>query len=340
MRAGCADFDRLHYTESTSIPMSVSAFLDENFRHFNARETLEAARAYKRHIDEGGRMLVAVGGAMSTGEIGVSFAKMIRAGKVHAISCTAANLEEEIFNLIAHNEYRPAANYRDFTPDDELRLRDQGFNRIADTCIPESVMRRVEQQMLAYWREAAAQNASYLPYEYFYRLLADSDLAPLYQIPLEQCWVSAARDMQIPIYAPGFEDSTLGNMLTARIIQGDVPSHSVVRCGTQQMEHLVHWRLRLGPQASVGFFQIGGGIAGDFAICVVPLIVQDLRRQCRLWTYFAQISDATTSYGSYSGAAPNEKITWFKLEPEAPKFVINSDASLVAPLIFAYVLGE
>jgi deoxyhypusine synthase len=319
--------------------MTVSAFLEENFRHFNARETLEAARAYKRHIEEGGKMFVALGGAMSTGEIGVSFAEMIRSGKVHAISCTAANLEEDIFNLIAHDEYRSTADYRDLTPQDEVRLRDQGFNRVTDTCIPESVMRHIERRIMEYWRQAAAEGKSYFPHEYFCRLLEEGELESLYQIPLEHCWVNAAREQQIPIYAPGFEDSTLGNVLAARIMEGRVASHSVVRCGTQQMEHLVNWRLQLGPEASVGFFQIGGGIAGDFAICAIPLIIQDLHRDCRMWTYFAQISDSTTSYGSYSGAAPNEKITWFKLEPDAPKFMINSDASIVAPLIFAYVLG-
>jgi deoxyhypusine synthase len=320
--------------------MRVSAFLEENFRHFNARETLEAARAYKRHIDAGGKMLVAMGGAMSTAEIGVSFAKMIRAGKVHAVSCTAANLEEEIFNLIAHDHYRPTTDYRDLTPEDELRLRNQGFNRVTDTCIPESAMRQVEEQMIRYWREASQRGEARYPYEYFYRLLDEDKLAPLYQIPLDHCWVSAAREAGIPIYAPGFEDSTLGNILTARVMDGQVASHAVVRYGTEQMQHLVNWRLQMGLQASVGFFQIGGGIAGDFAICAVPLIIQDLRRECRMWTYFAQITDSTTSYGSYSGAAPNEKITWFKLQPDAPKFMINSDASIVAPLIFAYVLGE
>ena len=89
----------------------------------------------------------------------------------------------------------------------------------------------------------------------------------------------------------------------------------------------------------VGFFQIGGGIAGDFPICVVPMIHQDLRRRCPYWGYFCQIGDSTTSYGSYSGAVPNEKITWGKLDEGTPRFMIESDATIVAPLMFARVLG-
>ncbi len=320
--------------------MSVSKFLEENFRHFNARETLEAAQAYRRHLESGGKMLLAMAGAMSTAELGISLAKMIRAGKVHAISCTAANLEEDIFNLVAHDEYKMVPHYRDLSPEEEVQLRDQGFNRVTDTCIPETVMRHIEGQLISYWSESAKKGESWFPHEYFFRLFDEEKIQPHCQVPLEHSWVYAAREMGIPIYAPGFEDSTLGNVLAARVMQGEVGSHGVVRTGTEQMEHLVRWYLDTDREAPIGFFQIGGGIAGDFAICAVPLIIQDLKRECRPWQYFAQISDSTTSYGSYSGAVPNEKITWYKLDQSAPKFMINSDASIVAPLVFAYVLGE
>jgi deoxyhypusine synthase len=90
----------------------------------------------------------------------------------------------------------------------------------------------------------------------------------------------------------------------------------------------------------MGFFQMGGGIAGDFAICAVPCIAQDLQREVPYWGYFCQITDAQPSYGGYSGAPANEKITWGKLEPTTPKFEINSDAAIVAPLICAWVLGD
>lgn len=42
----------------------------------------------------------------------------------------------------------------------------------------------------------------------------------------------------------------------------------------------------------------------------VSLLIQDMEREdTPFWAYFAQIGDSTTSYGSYSGAVPNEKIT-------------------------------
>ena len=328
----------------TVASVNVSTFLEENFRHFNARETLDAARAYRTHIEQGNQMLVALAGAMSTAELGISLSKMIRAGKVHAISCTAANLEEDIFTLVARDEYHLVPNYRDLSVADEVQLRDAGWNRVTDTCIPETVMRHLEQRLLELWADAAASGTSYFPHEYFWQLFDEGVLQPHYQAPPEHSWVLAAKEMNIPIFAPGYEDSTLGNILTARVIDGSVKSHACVRSGTEQMEHLVRWYLantvESDSDASIGFFQIGGGIAGDFAICAVPLIVQDLQREIPLWSYFAQISDSTTSYGSYSGAVPNEKITWHKLAPEAPKFMINSDATIVAPLVFAYVLGE
>lgn len=320
--------------------MSVSAFMDLHFRHFNARETLDCARGWKKFLDDGGKMFLAMAGAMSTAELGISLARMIRAGKIHAISCTAANFEEDIFNLVAHRDYKMLPNYRDLSPDDEVRLRDEGFNRVTDTCIPETVIRHIEGKLLDYWTEAGERGESHFAHEYFFRLIKEGVLEEVRHIPREHSWVWAAYDMKIPIYTPGYEDSTLGNIFAARVMEGVVKSHSAIKSGTEQMEHLVRWYLENEPRHPIGFFQIGGGIAGDFAICAVPLIVQDLEKDIRLWSYFAQISDSTTSFGSYSGAVPNEKITWHKLDRDAPKYMINSDASIVAPLIFSYVLGD
>ena len=320
--------------------MSISEFLERNYRHFNARETLAAAQAYRDHLETGGKMLISLAGAMSTAEIGISLAPLIRSGKVHAISCTAANLEEDLYNLIAHDGYTVVPHYRELSPVDELQLRDAGFNRVTDTCIPEEVIRRVEAILLQYWQEADAAGESYFPHEYLFRLLREGKLQSQYQIPAEDSWLVAAEQMDLPVYVPGFEDSTTGNIFAARVLDGSVSRHSVVRSGTEQMEQLVQWYQQQSADGNrVGFFQIGGGIAGDFAICAVPLILQDLEQEVSLWAYFAQISDSVTSYGSYSGAVPNEKITWYKLDADCPKFMIHSDASIVAPLIFAYVLG-
>jgi len=319
---------------------AISNFMRHQFRHFNARETVDAAESYKQHIESGGKMLVTLAGAMSTAELGISLARMIREDKVHAISCTAANLEEDVFNLVAHNEYSLCTNYRDLSPADELKLRDDGFNRVTDTCIPESVMRNIESSFMAICAEQAEKDKSLFPYEIFYRLFETGVLEPHFQIDPQNSWMLAAYEKNIPVYSPGFEDSTLGNIFTARVMEQKIKSHHAIRTGTEQMEHLVNWYESTDASAPIGFFQIGGGIAGDFAICSVPLLIQDLKKDIRLWQYFAQISDSTTSYGSYSGAVPNEKITWYKLGPETPRFMINSDASIVAPLIFAYVLGD
>lgn len=285
-------------------------------------------------------MLISLAGAMSTGELGLSLAEMIREDKVHAISCTAANLEEDVFNLVAHDEYRMVPHYRDLSPADELALRDDGFNRVTDTCIPEDVFRHLEGNLINLCKEGLESGKRYFPSEMFFELFERNLLDQYFQVPVKDSWLYAAWQKGIPVYSPGFEDSTLGNIFAARVIDGTLSGHSVVRSGTEQMENLVHWYIETDKQGPIGFFQIGGGIAGDFAICAVPLILQDLERSdVRLWQYFAQISDSTTSYGSYSGAVPNEKITWYKLDVDAPKFMVNSDASIVAPLIFAYVLG-
>jgi deoxyhypusine synthase len=321
--------------------MSISKFIEKHYRHFNARETLSAAKAYKHFVEvDHGKMFVAMAGAMSTAQIGVILAEMIRQDKVHAISCTAANLEEDIFNLFAHNDYEVIENWRALSVDDEVALRERGMNRVTDTCIPETVMKHTQSRLTKYWIDCGDSGTSLYPYEFMYKLLDEEDLKQHYQIPIEDSWVKAAKDKGIPIFVPGIEDSTLGNMFTARVIDGTVKSHHAMRSGTEQLQLLTQWYADTSEDSPIGFFQIGGGIAGDFSICAVPMLIQDLDRpDIRRWEYFCQISDAVTSYGGYSGAVPNEKITWNKLDPQSPKFMIQSDATIVAPLIFAYVLG-
>jgi len=319
---------------------TVKEFIKHHYRHFNAAVIVDAAEAYNAHLNKGGKMFLAMAGAMSTGELGLTLAEMIRQDKIHGICTTGANLEEDIFNLVAHNHYKRVPNYRNLTDKEEIELRDKGLNRVTDTCIPEEeAMRRIERQVLKFWQKADKEKKRYFPYEYMYELLRSGVINEHFQIDPKDSWILAACEKNIPIYTPGWEDSTLGNIFVANVMRKEVSDYSVVKAGVEQMADLIRWYRENSQKESIGFFQIGGGIAGDFPICVVPLILQDLKEKCRLWGYFCQISDSTTSYGSYSGAVPNEKITWGKLDVTTPRFVIESDASIVAPLIFAYVLG-
>lgn len=320
---------------------AIGEFMDKHFRHFNARETVDAAKAWRVLLAEGGQMFLSMAGAMSTAELGISLAEMIRRDKIHGICCTAANLEEDLFNLFAHEEYVMVPNYRDLSPSDEKSFLDRELNRVTDTCIPESVMLRTEKILIDLWAEAAEKNEPKFPWEFVYALLDRKDLRQHYQIPPENCWVLAAKEKNLPIFTPGFEDSTFGSMFCAEVSRGTVKGHNAIRRGTEQLSRLGEWYAdRADRGVPIGFFQIGGGIAGDFSISTVPMLIQDYKKDVPYWAYFAQISDSTTSYGSYSGAIPNEKITWAKIDVDTPKFMINSDASIVAPLIFAYVLGE
>jgi deoxyhypusine synthase len=319
----------------------VSAFLRHHFRHFNAAALVDAADDYRALIDRGGAMMVTLAGAMSTAELGLSLAEMIRAGAVHAVATTGANLEEDVFNLIAHDAYERVPHYRDLTPADEQALLERRLNRVTDTCIPEEeAMRRLERALLDAWRQAEAAGERLFPHQFLYRLITSGALEPHYRIDPADSWLVAAAQRDLPIVTPGWEDSTTGNVYAAQLMAGELHDPHTVRGGIEAMTELAGWYERTAAERPVGFFQIGGGIAGDFPICVVPMLHQDLGREhVPMWAYFCQVSDSTTSYGSYSGAVPNEKITWGKLAPDTPSHVIESDASIVAPLLFALVLG-
>lgn len=284
-------------------------------------------------------MLVTLAGAMSTAEMGISLAEMIRQDKIHAISCTGANLEEDIFNLVAHEDYVRIPHWRELTADDEMGLLDRHLNRVTDTCIPEEqAIRKIEKFVLNKWEQASAEGKSYFPHEYFYQIIRDGSLKSAYQIDPKNSWMLAACEKNLPIFVPGWEDSTLGNIFAGRLMQGKV-KRECLKVGPDYMVELANWYMKTENQQGIGFFQIGGGIAGDFPICVVPMLEQDMERDTAKWSYFCQISDSTTSYGSYSGATPNEKITWGKLDKNSKRFIVESDATIVAPLMFAYILG-
>jgi deoxyhypusine synthase len=323
--------------------MKITEFLKHNYRHFNAAALIDAAEGYKTHLNEGGKMMVTLAGAMSTAELGISLAEMIRQDKVQIISCTGANLEEDVFNLVAHDYYERVPNYRELTPEQEQGLLERHMNRVTDTCIPEmEAMRRIENVILEEWVKADQSGQAFFPHEFFYKILLSGKLDASFQIDPKNSWLLEAAKKNLPIIVPGWEDSTLGNMFAGHVISGDVKNVHTVRTGIEYMMFLAEWyTVNATEKSTVGFFQIGGGIAGDFPICVVPMLHQDLQRtSVPLWGYFCQISDSTTSYGSYSGAVPNEKITWGKLGMKTPKFIIESDATIVAPLIFAIILDQ
>ena len=317
----------------------ISKFLEAHFLHFNSAVLVDAAKAYKHQLNNNSKMLVSMAGAMSTAEIGKTFSEMIRQNKVHIISCTGANLEEDIMNLVAHSHYKRVPNYRDLTPEDEWDLLLKGLNRVTDTCIPEEeAFRRLQKHIFKIWKDAEENNERYFPHEFMYKLLLSGVLEDYYEIEIKDSWMYAAAQKDLPMVVPGWEDSTMGNIFASYVLKGELKA-STMKSGIEYMTFLADWYSK-NSEYGIGFFQIGGGIAGDFPICVVPMLYQDMGQEnTPFWSYFCQISDSTTSYGSYSGADTNEKITWGKLDIDTPKFIIESDATIVTPLVFAYILN-
>ena len=279
---------------------------------------------------------------MSTAELGLSLAEMIRQDKIHGICCTGANLEEDVFNLVAHDFYERVPHYRDLTPADEAKLLARHMNRVTDTCIPEmEAMRRIENEVLKEWVRADQAGERFFPHQFMYKILLSGDLEEVLPDRSRRtvgCW--RPRRRTCPCSCPAGKTPPWAICTPATASRATSKKVHTVRTGIEYMMELAEWYTETTTKTPLGFFQIGGGIAGDFPICVVPMLHQDLQREnVPLWAYFCQISDSTTSYGSYSGAVPNEKITWGKLGEKTPKFIIESDATIVAPLIFAYVLG-
>lgn len=321
--------------QNTNLP--TLEFVLKNYKNFNARATKDALVAYWRHVEKGGKMFWAVAGAMSSAQLGIVLAPAIRAGLIHGMSVTGANLEESLFRLVAHDSYVDFPDYRYFTKEDDTKILEDRMRRVTDTSIPEDeAFRAVEGLILPVWKKATEEGTRKFWHEYFYDLIQIID-KDKHEGRAEECWLLAAAESNIPMVVPGYEDSTFGNIFASYVKRGDT-SASIAKSGIEYMGAFYDQYKELSKGEGVGFFQIGGGIAGDFPICVVPSIKYDLEEEVRPWAYFCQISDSTTSYGSYSGATPNEKITWDKLTKDTPMYVIESDATIVAPLILAALL--
>src|SRR5438552_5452709 len=254
---------------------SISQFIDRHYRHYNSYVLKEAADAYTAHLDRGGKMMITLAGAMSTAELGVSLAEMIRQDKVHTITCTGANLEEDLFNLVARTQYERVPHYRELSPQAEEELLRRHLNRVTDTCIPEEeAIRRIERVVIDDWIAAAERKERSFPHEFLFKILRECRLKKFYEIDPADSWMIAAAHKDLPMFVPGWEDSTLGNIYAARCITGAISDVHTVRSGIEYMMALAEWYRSVSQDSAIGFFQVGGGIAGDFPICVVPMLNQ------------------------------------------------------------------
>ena len=311
--------------------MGIKDFVDSHFKHFNAGELARCCNSLNGFLSDGGRLIVTLAGAMSTAQIGRSLGPAIRHQRIHAICCTGANLEEDLFGLVSRSEYEEIGNWREHRGEDDAALAERGLNRVTDVAIPESSITKIGSKLMELWEEAEAVGDSRFPHEYLYDLILHGELE--YSSPKEWSWLVAAADANLPLFTPGWEDSTLGNLLAAKVLDCTLKSNEIVRGGLDAMQSLADWYTE--DDSPTGILQVGGGISGDFAVSVVPMLRQDAGMDVPLWSWFGQISESRPSFGGYSGAPPNEKISWGKIGVETPQFVIESDASIVLPILLS-----
>ncbi|MBI2484355.1 deoxyhypusine synthase family protein [Candidatus Uhrbacteria bacterium] len=326
----------------------VSEYAMRTLHHCNGGATLQAALWLKDHLANGGKIMITISGALSSFQVGVMLAELIRKDKVHIISATGANHEESYYRYVAHSHYAYIPRYTELTPEQEAELRDAGLRRITDTFLPEDESVRIlEPHLLTMWKDAQDKGERYFPHEYFRRLFSDSLIECDPAGNPSDSWVYAAWKKNIPIVVPGFEDSTMGNIFASYSYDGTyredksvVLNQHIMKTGLEYFTSLYDWYMETAKDHPIAFLQLGGGIAADFPICVVPSLKHDLglHGKVRDWAGFIEIGSSPMSYGSYSGAGGKEKITWDKLSTQSYYQIIQSDATAVFPWIAAVLL--
>jgi len=319
----------------------ISDYCAYALKHCNAGAAVKAAYELKDFLNSGGKIFLSIAGALSSFQVGKVLAELIRKDKIHGISATGANFEESFYRYVAHSHYKYIPNYTDLTPNQEAELRDAGYRRITDTFLPEEQSVKIIEPLLnKYWKEATKNNQSFLPHEYMFRLFEEGVIKPDPTSNPLHCWAYAAWQKDIQIVVPGWEDSTVGNIFAAYSYdKKENISSSVVKSGVSYMHSMYDWYQSSSKKPGIAFLQLGGGIAGDFPICVVPSLKHDLYLDNVMdWASFTEISSSPMSFGSYSGAGGKEKITWDKLSTQSSYSIIQSDATIVFPLIAAILL--
>ena len=327
---------------------AVSQFAVRTLKHINGGATLEAALWLKDHLAHGGKLVVTISGALSSFELGITLAELIRQNKVHLVSATGANHEESYYRYVAHSHYAHIPRYTELTPEQEAELRDAGLRRITDTFLPEDESVRImEPHLLKMWQDAQRKGERYFPHEYFRRLFVKKLIKPDPKANPKDCWTYAAYQKNVPIVIPGFEDSTMGNIFASYTYAGKyrpnkkiVLDPTIMKTGVEYFTWLYDWYMKESKNHPIAFLQLGGGIAADFPICVVPSIKHDLglHNKVRDWAGFIEIGSSPMSFGSYSGAGGKEKITWDKLSTKSYYQIIQSDVTVVFPWIAAVLL--
>ncbi|MBI4250801.1 deoxyhypusine synthase family protein [Candidatus Uhrbacteria bacterium] len=326
----------------------VSEYAMRTLRHCNGGATLQAALWLKNHLAAGGKLMITISGALSSFQVGVMLAELIRKDKVHIVSATGANHEESYYRYVAHSHYAYIPRYTELTPEQEAELRDTGLRRITDTFLPEDESVRIlEPHLVKMWQDAQAKGERYFPHEYFRRLFENGLISCDAAGNPNDSWVYAAWQKNVPIVVPGFEDSTMGNIFASYTYDGKyrkdrsvVLDQNIMKTGLEYFTSLYDWYMETAKNYPVAFLQLGGGIAADFPICVVPSLKHDLQLhgEVRDWAGFIEIGSSPMSYGSYSGAGGKEKITWDKLSTQSYYQIIQSDATAVFPWIAAVLL--
>jgi deoxyhypusine synthase len=309
--------------------MSVEDLVDVYRRAgaFNGGRLAEGCDLFGRMIDSGATIALTVTGAMSPAGMGGAIQAMIEAGFVDLVIATGANLYHDL-----HFALKLPVVQGHFQVDDRELYR-AGIERIYDVFITEDSLLDTD----AFVREALEKAPRALRaristpqlHHYLGHLVLQNAALP------EKSWVATAARYDVPVFTSSPGDSSIGMNVAAMKLRG----------GETTIDpdlDVLHSTAIVYDAKLNGVVILGGGSPKNFYLQTQPTLWQILDLNRGGHEYVLQISTDSPQWGGLSGATPSEAISWGKVQANMLKnhVVVYSDATVAAPLVFAYALSN
>ncbi|MEM1988877.1 MAG: deoxyhypusine synthase [Candidatus Woesearchaeota archaeon] len=278
---------------------------------FQASEVFKAAKIINTMINENVKIFLTFTSNLTTSGLRSLFAQWISTGKIHAVVTTAGTVEEDIMKALGEKFY--LGKFKE----DDIKLHEQGLNRIGNLMISNDSYMKFEGFITPILDEIAKSNKRITVSELLW--LIGEKINDENSI-LRQCYLK-----KVPIFVPGITDGAIGFHLYLT----QQKNHDFVIDVVKDFANIM---FSITEDDKKGIIALGGGISKHHAI-LAAMISGGM-------DYAVYITTSKETSGSASGATTSEAKSWGKIKDDSDSVTVIGDATIIFPLISAFVFDN